>query len=291
MKKVVYILLISMALVSCARREKEAVWTSLVEASTFHVSTQMGGKIISLMVKEGDAVQAGDTLAVLDSRELEYGLEQLNAGLQELKAQEAIYQTQISTAEEDLAYVDARQNRNEKLYEAAVIPRQNLEDGQILQAKAQNQLKATRQSLSVLDAKRASLQAQQKTLEKKLVDCVVLSPASGTVETLFYNEGEVLPPLGKLAELSDISDPEISIYVGEEWLAKLKVGTKFKLRTRGSSQPLDAELIRISNRAEFTPKTALTPDNRNVMVYAARLRVHNENGILKDGMPVDISLR
>ena len=291
MNKIICILMTVALLTACAKKAKEPVWTSQVEARQFHVSTQTGGKIISLKVKEGDAVQAGDTLAVLDARELEYSVEQLQAGLRELNAQEAIYRTQIASAEDDLAYVEARQGRNEKLFEASVIPRQNLEDGQNLEAKARNLLKSTRQSLSVLDAKRASLAAQQKILQKKLADCVVISPASGTVETLFYSEGEVLPPLGQLAELSDLDDPEISIYVSEEWLARLKVGALFKLRAQGYRNPLDAELIRISNRAEFTPKTALTPDNRNVMVYALRLRVNNREGILKDGMPVDVSLK
>jgi HlyD family secretion protein len=262
-----------------------------VEARQFHVSTKPAENHLAQGERGRRGSRLADTLAVLDARELEYGMEQLQAGLRELNAQEAIYRTQIATAEEDLAYVEARQGRNEKLFEASVIPRQNLEDGQNLEAKARNLLKSTRQSLSVLDAKRASLAAQQKVLQKKLADCVVTSQASGTVETLFYSEGEVLPPLGQLAELSDLDDPEISIYVSEEWLARLKVGALFKLRAQGYRYPLDAELIRISNRAEFTPKTALTPDNRNVMVYALRLRVNNREGILKDGMPVDVSLK
>ncbi len=290
MNKIISILIAVLVLTACGSKDKEPVWTSQVESRLFHVSTSTGGKIVLLRVEEGEAVQAGDTLAVLDTRELEYNMEQLQAGLRELDAQEAIYHTQIATAEEDLAYVATRQGRNEKLFEASVIPRQNLEDGQILQTKARNLLKSTRQSLKVLEAKRASLAAQQKILRKKLTDCVVLSPASGTLETLFYSAGEVLPPLGQLAELSDLSAPEISIYVSEEWLSKLKIGSKFNLRARGFSQNIPAEVIRISNRAEFTPKTALTPDNRNVMVYGIRLRAQNDSGILKDGMPVDVSL-
>jgi len=290
MKKIITILAVIAAIGACARKQNDSTWTSQMEASTYHVSTQTGGKIISLKVKEGDTVAAGDTLAVLDARELQYTMEQLLAGLQELKAQEGIYRTQIAAAEEDLAYVETRQGRNEKLFEASVIPRQNLEDGQIQQTRARNQLKSARQSLSVLDAKRASLEAQEKTVRKKLADTVVTSPAAGTVETLYYSEGEVLPPLGQLAELSDIRHPEASIYVSEEWLPRLKTGTKFHLRVRGYTHPLTAELIRISNRAEFTPKTVLTPDNRSVMVYAVRLQADNANGILKDGMPVDISL-
>ncbi len=290
MKKIIIVLALIVTLSACSPRQEKASWTSQMEASIYKVSTQTGGKILSLRVKEGDTVNAGDTLAVLDARELQYNLEQLLAGLQEINAQEAIFRTQISAAEEDLAYVDTRQGRNERLYEAAVIPRQNLEDGQIQQTRAQNLLRTARQNLTVLDAKRASLQAQQKILQKKLVDTIITSPADGVVETLYYSEGELMPPLGQLAELSDITSPEANIYVSEEWLPRLKPGTKFQIRVQGQAQALSAELIRISNRAEFTPKTVLTPDNRSIMVYAVRLRAENPDGILKDGMPVDISL-
>ncbi len=290
MKKVFIIPILAVILFSCARQNDTNSWTSQVEATLYNASTTTGGRVMKLLVKEGDAVETGDTLAILDTRELQYTMEQLQAGLLELQAQEAIYRTQIGSAEDDLAYVDKRSSRSERLYEAEVISRQSYEDVEISKTKAQNQLKAAQQGLDLLAAKRKSLDAQKKTVQKKLADGIVTSPATGTVETLFFSEGELLPPLGQLTEISDIRYPELSIYVSEAWLPRLKTGMKFNLKAQGYPEKMTAELIRISNKAEFTPKTVLTPDNRSVMVYAVRLRVDNDKGILKDGMPVDISL-
>ncbi|MDD3534731.1 MAG: efflux RND transporter periplasmic adaptor subunit [Candidatus Cloacimonetes bacterium] len=291
MKKISYILLIMLGILAgCQRAEKEPGWTSVMEAEINRVSVVGGGKIVELMVNEGDEVAVGEILALLDSRELSYNLEQINASLAEIQAQEALANTQISIAEKELEYQSRRDSRNEKLYEAAAIPLQNLEDSQLVQNKSALQLQTAQQNLGVLEAKKAALEAQKKVLNKKLADCIVTSPFAGRVERLFYNAGETVAPFGQILEISNLQNMETNIYVSEEWLAKLKPGTQMKLKTSGGGQELAAEIIRISNQAEFTPKSVLTPDNRSVMVYAVRLRVENPDGILKDGMPVDIYL-
>jgi len=277
-------------LAGCQRAEKEPGWTSVMEAEINRVSVVGGGKIVELMVNEGDEVAVGEILALLDSRELSYNLEQINASLAEIQAQEALANTQISIAEKELEYQSRRDSRNEKLYEAAAIPLQNLEDSQLVQNKSALQLQTAQQNLGVLEAKKAALEAQKKVLNKKLADCIVTSPFAGRVERLFYNAGETVAPLGQLLEINNLQNMETNIYVSEEWLAKLKPGMQMKLKTSDGGQASRAEIIRISNQAEFTPKSVLTPDNRSVMVYAVRLKAENPDGILKDGMPVDIYL-
>jgi HlyD family secretion protein len=100
----------------------------------------------------------------------------------------------------------------------------------------------------------------------------------------------MLPAMTQLAEIVATQSMEANIYVSEELLAALKPGMPLKLKVNGYTNDIPAEIIRISNKAEFTPKTVLTPDNRSVMVYAIRLRAENPEGILKDGMPVDVYL-
>jgi len=243
-----------------------------------------------LDLNEGDLVSEGDTLAVLDKREFEYMLEQLNATRSELNAQEALLRTQIAQAGNDLEYQQGRQNRASNLYDADVIPKQSLEDSELLQTKAETQLKAAQQNLALVAAKRGQADAQEKGLRKKIADCVITAPYSGMVNTLYYREGEIIPPLGQLAQITDTAQIELSIYVDESRLAKLKPGMKANLKVQGNAKTYPAVVSHISNKAEFTPKTVLTPDNRSVMVYAVRLKAENPEGILKDGMPVDVTL-
>lgn len=289
--KSTYILLCSLLiLTACKGPAKPDTWTGSLEGNSLRASSLVGGKILQMMVKEGDMLNTGDTIAIIDSRELEYQLEQLAASREELNAQEGIFNTQIAQAEIDLEYQQSRQTRTRNLYEADVIPLQNLEDGEVIQTKASTGLKAAKQNLNLLAAKRKQIAANELTLKKKIADCVVLSPGSGMVSTLYYHAGEVVPPLGQVLELTDTYALELNIYVNEAYLSRIKIGMPASLHLSSNSKALPATVIRISNKAEFTPKTVLTPENRSVMVYAVRVRAENPDGILKDGMPVDVTL-
>ena len=58
----------------------------------------------------------------------------------------------------------------------------------------------------------------------------------------------------------------------------------------GLSETLQGSIIWISPKAEFTPKTILTPNTRTSLVYAVKITIPNKEGILKHGMPVVINL-
>lgn len=288
MKKYLLPLLLLLLAAACSRHQEPAKWTGTLEGKQFKVNALLGGSISQLLVDEGDSVEAGDTLAVVDTRELGYQLEQLKAAREELNAQENLYKTQISQAEKDLSYQQTRQNRSRNLFQADAIARQNMEDAEQVGTKAESQVTAARQNLAVIAAKRKQLDAQEKTLRKKLGDGIILSPAAGTVSSLYYNAGEVIPPLGQLLDLLNNRQMEISVYISEDYLSRIKVGMPAKISIGGSTQTYQAKVIRISNKAEFTPKTVLTPGNRSMMVYAVRLKADNPEGAMKDGMPADV---
>lgn len=288
MRRIIILTVLLIALAACGRKDEEQIWTTMMEADLYRVSALSGGRISKIYVSEGDEVQAGDKIAQLDDLDLRFSLEQLQASLLELEAQRQLYDTQIALATTDLEYQSRRQGRSESLYEEDVIPLQSLEDGQLMQSKAELQLESARKNLRLVEAKRAALQAQIKGVHKRIDDYSIYSPFTGRVEHLYFDEGEMLPNMGQLAEILNIQNMEANIYVGEEYLAGFQPGMQLNLKINGHPKPIAAHVIRISNKAEFTPKTVLTPDNRTVMVYAVRIKAENPDGILKDGMPVDV---
>lgn len=285
------ILALLAGLVACGRQSREEHYTSVLEGTRTKVNALMGGTIQRVNIAEGDSVRIGEVLAVLDNRELNFQGDQLAATERELDAQENVSRTQINQAQTDLAYVNQRKERTQNLVGEGVLPRQNLDDLLNLESKARSQLTAANQSLELLKAKRAQLAAQKEILSKKLDDSLLRATANGRISTLYYRGGEVIPPLGQLAEIVTLDSMETSIYVGEERLAEIKTGRTLPLKIAGLDQALTGTVIRIADQAEFTPKTVLTPDNRSSMVYAVRIRVPNPQGALKDGMPVDVCLK
>ena len=290
MRRLLFTLILALALFSCAREESGERWTTVMEATSFRISALLGGRISKIYVTEGEEIESGAKIAELDAQELQFSLEQQMAALQELAVQEELFLTQIEIASADLEYQSRRQGRSERLYEEEVIPLQNLEDGQLLKSKAELQYQAAQKNLRLAEARKASILAQIKTLKKRIEDSTIISEFSGRIEHLYFDEGEMLPNMGQLAEVLDTKSLEANIYVNEEYLALFKPGMRLMLAVSGHADRLEARVIKISNKAEFTPKTVLTPDNRSVMVYAIRLRAENPQGILKDGMPVDVYL-
>ncbi|MDD3533021.1 MAG: efflux RND transporter periplasmic adaptor subunit [Candidatus Cloacimonetes bacterium] len=290
MKRIMIMLTLLLILAACGKKDEAQIWTTMMEADLYRVSALAGGRISKIYVAEGDEVQAGDKIAELDDSDLRYTLEQMQASLQELEAQKQLYNTQIALAAVDLEYQTRRQNRSESLYEEEVIHLQNLEDGQILKNKAELQHESARKNLRLVEAKRAAIEAQIKSVQKKIQDCIITTAFTGRVEHIYFDEGEMLPNMGQLALILNIQSLEANIYVGEEYLAQFHPGMQLNLKVNGYADAIEARIIRISNKAEFTPKTVLTPDNRTVMVYAIRLKAENPEGILKDGMPVDVVL-
>ncbi len=272
---------------ACSNKGKVQTYTTTLEGIAVHVPSLTGGIINQLNVDEGDWVTSGDTLALLDTRELKYQAEQIDASLQELASQKTIAENNLAQARKDLSYIQDKQQRTQRLVSGDVLPQQNEDDINNLMQKSQTMLTNTSNQLELLKSSAVKLQAQKKILLKKINDAIIISPAEGKVTTLYYRQGEALAPFANLLELINTKSLEAKIYLPESMLTKVKTGMQLDVKTE-SGQEFPAAVTNISNKAEFTPKTILTKDTRAAMVYAVTLKVANPQDILKDGMPVEV---
>ncbi len=273
----------------CKLNKKAQTYTTTLEGISIHVPSLTGGIINKLMVDEGRWINVGDTLAILDSREIRYQADQIDASLTELSIQTQIANSNLQQAQTDLAYIQEKQQRTQRLLTSEVIQQQSLDDLNNLLQKSRTMVNNANDQLTMLRATQEKLLAQKKILLKKIADAVIISPAKGKITSLYYRQGEALAPYANLLEVINTASLQAKIYVSESELAKVKTGQQVKVITE-SGQKYPAVIDHISNQAEFTPKTILTPDTRASMVYAVTLKVENPKDTLKDGMPVDVEL-
>lgn len=283
-------LLMVLILAGCRLNNKAQTYTTTLEGTSIHVPSLTGGVINQLLITEGNWIEAGDTLAVLDTRELHYQADQLEASLRELAFQISIANNNLAQAKQDLSYVLEKQQRTKRLWEAETISQQTLDDINNLLQKSQTMANNASNQSAMLQASVFKLQAQKKILQKKIADAIIISPAAGKVTTLYYRQGEALAPYANLLELVDTRSLEAKIYLPESALTMIKTGQKAHITTE-SGQKYSAVIDHVNNKAEFTPKTILTKDTRASMVYAVTLRVANQQDELKDGMPIEVELR
>ncbi len=283
-------ILIISGLLSCGNQSGEKVYTSVAEGKTVEVPALTGGKIISLSVRQGQMVQQNDLLAVIDTTDLVYQLQQLQASLSELEVQQQLAQTSLQQAQTNLHYLKEKRDRIQALFEKQSASRQAVDDINNRYQQAQTALQSARQQFKSIEARRARLMAQIKTVQKKIHDAVIRAPLSGVVAETYFEEGEAVPPLNPIVEILHTSEVDIKIYVSEKTLPHIKYGQQVKVQVDGSDQTFTGVITWISNKAEFTPKTILTPETRTSLVYAVNVNVKNEKGILKHGMPVEVRL-
>jgi len=248
-----------------------------VESQEVDVSAQISARVVEKRISKGDQVEKGDTLFLLDDNLLQTREGEIDAGIQSMRAQ-------ITAAQLDLQNVKTNLDRLQKAFDVGSIPKSKLDDVQTAYESGQSRLKSLR-------AKTEQLEAQRNTLNVQLGYCVVTSPITGLVQADPVDEGELAIMGSTLAELVDLSDTWVEIYVSETDLPYVKIGESAKVHLDSSpTEPYTGKVSFISQQAEFTPKNIQTKKERVKLVFAVRVKINNDSRQFKPGLPVDVYL-
>ncbi|MGH7495198.1 MAG: HlyD family secretion protein [bacterium] len=292
MQKIVWCFWLALWLFAgCAQKDGSTFQASaIVEGTAIKVAAQTGGYLLKLNVDEGEDVNSGDTLALVDTEKLSYQLEQIQANLEEINAQHRLALTQLRRAQDDREYAKTKYERFLSLFQKSSASQQALDDSKNAYDRANTTLDAAKQNLQAIASEEKGLEAQAKLLQRQINDAVVTAPISGTVTTRFYDAGETISSNAPIVELVDLSKMWTKVYISETFLPKVKIGQPAQVKIDGTNQTLAGTVAWINAKAEFTPKNILTEESRTALVYAVKINIENPDRVLKHGMPVSISL-
>lgn len=257
-----------------------------IDAEQVTVSAEAAGRIISLDLKEGDALAAGQMVGAVDSvqtalqiSELEQRRDGAKSRLIDIAAQQAPQKQQLASLENDYRRFSA-------LLKSDAATQKQVDDISsqidILKSQMAAQKQTWERNNSSVQSEISTYEIQLAQKRDQLAKCRICSPVSGTVLTKYANEGEsvtVGKPLFKIADLSDIY---VRAYFTTSQLSSLKLGdTLTVIPDDGSANPrkYSGRLIWISSQAEFTPKNIQTRDERADLVYAVKVSVPNDGSI------------
>ena len=279
-----------MILAGCSGDDSDHQYTGILEGTSVQVPALTPGQIMRIPVKTGIYIEKNQLLAIVDSTDLVFQREQLFAARDELMIQLETAQINVSRANKDYAYIKTTHDRIDNLYKSESVTKQNLDDVTNNLQKSQTALANARQSLSRIAAGQKRIEAQIKSVNKKINDARIISPTSGIITTIYYEPGEAIPQFSPILEIIDIKNIEVKIYISEKLLSTIKYEQEVTVKIDGLNETMTGKIIWVSPKAEFTPKTILTPNTRTSLVYAIKISIPNEDGVLKHGMPVVISL-
>ena len=101
--------------------------------------------------------------------------------------------------------------------------------------------------------------------------------------------GEVAAPGASLLTVSDLSQVKLLVYVPQNRIGQVRLDQQVQVTVDSfSSRVFEGEVVHIADRAEFTPRNVATKEERANLVFAVEIRIANQDGALKPGMPADV---
>lgn len=290
--KVSFFVLILILYTACGDADDERFTASgIVEGTAVKVAAQTGGFILKMNFDEGQDLEIGQTIAIVDTEKLSFRLEQIQAGIEEVDVQRQISRSALERAQIEHEHIKTKYERFLDLYEKQSASKQTLDDLKNAYDVATTQLQSARQNLKLVESKQKQLHAERKLVARQIRDAMITAPISGTITTQYFEAGETAPTGAPVVEMIDLRQMWTKIYVSEKMLPHIRIGQDATIKIDGTDTTLTGRVVWISQKAEFTPKNILTEENRTSLVYAVKVEVDNPDGLLKHGMPVEISLK
>jgi HlyD family secretion protein len=315
---IIVVIVVSGILINYYRNKKDTGVLSLsgnIEVTEANVGFKLPGRIVELAVDEGDTVKAGQLLASLDSAELKSVVMQNKALVQEaitklseLKAGSRVQeieraQANVSAQAADLEKAKKDFERADILYKNGAISASQFDAAQSAFNAKMAQYRSVQETSSLVKEgpRREDIQAAEyrvkqakamfDTSEERLKDTRLFSPISGVVIRKNVELGETLAAGAPALTIGDLENPWVKVYVKEDRLGDIKLGQKADVKVDSfKNKTYEGTVTFISSEAEFTPKNVQTEEERVKLVFGVKLKVKNENGELKPGMPADVRI-
>ena len=288
-------LFIVLLLTSCKSTTNEAFASGYFEAVETIVSARGNGTIQYLNVEEGMDLQADTKVGQIDSTQIYLTIRQIQAQKGAVLSRKPDISSQTAILKEQLAHANRELIRVENLNAGGAATQKQLDDARSAVAVLNRQLSAQQTTLDKTSASVGKetnpLEVQISLLQDQLEKCRIINPVTGTV-LVKYAEPTEMTAIGRpLYKIADLSTLQLRAYITGKQLGSLKLGQKVKVTTDlGKEKPAEYEgtVNWISNKAEFTPKTIQTHEERSNEVFAIKVAVKND-GFLKIGMYGEIA--
>jgi len=279
--------------------------TGSIEADEVSVSPKMPGRIAAIAAAEGEKVRAGAALVTFDCAELEARVEQARAQVEQARAVLAQAQAASRQARSQMRPLEVQRKsaereraRTENLKAVDSVSGYAVDQASTAVEAASGQIGVVKSGAAVADRAVAVAAAQVALAEKGVAavevqrsECSLLAPADGVVLARNYEPGEIALPGASILEIGQLDRVHTWIYVANAEVGRVHIGQKVELvADTYPGRAFVGTVVRVNERAEFTPKSIQTKDDRTRLVFGVKVEIDNGDGALLPGMPVEAAL-
>lgn len=273
------LLIVLITFLSVTRRQDtgKIILSGMVESVQHDLSFRISGLITRINYDEGDLIDSGMIIAALDSGELVAAADQVQKAYQATNAN-------IDQLNIQLSMINRNLNKVKELLKTGAANQTQFDDLFDQKRQLQAQLEYAAKNLE-------SQQAMVNLADIRKSYSLLRSPIKGKIISRQYEPGEVAAPGSPVVSISDLDNLTIKVYLPEIYLGKVKLGADVVIAV--DSHPgkiISGKVTYISDKAEFTPKNVQTKQERVKQVFAIKISCNSQGGLLKPGMPCDVTI-
>lgn len=310
MKHLLFYFFPAIILTSCSENKMKSDAAGTFEADEVVVSAEVPGRILSFAVQEGSVFSKDSIVGAIDDVNLSLQKEQVNASIDALaqrtinvKPQIKLLQDQLVVQQSQLSTLEKEKARTENLLKQDATTGKQLDDINAQIDVQKKQLAVTRQQINVqltsIAAQNRGMMSESGPLKKRIAQLEyqiqranIINPVTGTVLAKYAEAGEVVTAGKALYKIADLSYLNLRAYLTGDILPLIKIGQQVTVLIdsgKNEYRKYDGTITWIADKAEFTPKTIQTREERANLVYAIKVKVKND-GFLKIGMYGELQL-
>jgi len=277
-------------LTACGNKNEEVDASGTFESTEIIVSSETTGKILEWHILDGQEVKTGDCLGIVDTIQLHLKKLQLEASLEAIDSRRPDMDSQLAALEQQLETANKEKRRFENLLKANAANQKQLDDINAQIRLLEKQLNAQKTLLENTDKglndESKALMSQIEQLKDQLRKSYISSPINGTVLVTYVEAGELAVQGKPLFKVANLKSMYLKAYISTSQLTTVKLGQSVDVVAEFGEKEIrtyKGTISWISSKAEFTPKTVQTRDERANLVYPVNVLVEND-GYLKIGM-------
>lgn len=289
MKKI-FIFITFLIITGCSSGEIKTHASGVFETDDVIISSKSMGEITALNVNEGDMLQKGTLVGQIDSTQLQLQKKTLENAIVSAENKIVNVEVQLAPLDEEVNKYKQEVERFKRLVASSAANKKQLDDVTSAFNAARKQREATYDTLTksntVILNEINGLKIQIAQIDDNIKKSLIYAPMDGMVLTKYANVFEFAQMGKPLFKMADISTLILRAYVTGDILTQVKVGDEAKIFAdfgKNNVKEYSGKITWISEKAEFTPKTIPTRDERSNLVYAVKITVQND-GYLRKGM-------
>jgi HlyD family secretion protein len=248
-----------------------------IEAEPIDIAAKYSGRVEELRVDEGDRVEAGQVVAVLESTETEQMLREAEADQHRFTLQRSETLATLSSRQSELALAQIEYDRARELRRQDNVSQSVLDQRRVALEAARAAVEAAKAGVGQTEAAIHGADAQVARIKAMLDELTLRAPRTGRVQYRLVQSGTVVAAGQKVYTLVDLTDVHMTIFLPTADAGRLAIGSEARIILDAApAYKVPANVSFVASEAQFTPKFVETQDERNKLMFRVKLQVPRE---------------